>query len=69
MDQAISMLAQKGTGKLIRFKPLSAETVTLPKGYVFVCNNNDWLLTTMSQNDVCCRAFACCIRQICDRFD
>lgn len=39
MDQAISMLAQKGTGKLIRFKPLSAETVSLPQGFVssFVC--------------------------------
>jgi galactokinase len=34
MDQAISMLAQRGMGKLIHFHPLSAADVRLPPGCV-----------------------------------
>ena len=40
MDQAIEILASKGTAKLIEFNPLMAHDVTLPAGAVFVIANS-----------------------------
>lgn len=40
MDQAISLMAKKGTAKLIEFNPLKATDVYLPDGISFVISNS-----------------------------
>lgn len=40
MDQAIEILARKGTAKLIEFNPLRTYDVSLPSSAVFVISNS-----------------------------
>ena len=39
MDQAIELLAKRGSAKLIEFNPLKTYDVSLPEGAVFVIAN------------------------------
>ena len=49
MDQAIEILAEEGSAKLIEFNPLRAYDVTMPKGATFVIANS---LSTCNKADI-----------------
>ena len=59
MDQAIEILAESGTAKLISFNPLTTVNVTLPKGASFVIANSLAEVNKAEGNDYNTRVVEC----------
>ena len=59
MDQAIEILAEKGSAKLIEFEPLRASNVTLPPGATFVVANTLEEKNKAASNDFNTRVVEC----------
>ena len=59
MDQAIEILAEKGSANLIEFEPLRAFNVTLPPGATFVVANTLEEKNKAASNDFNTRVVEC----------
>jgi len=59
MDQAIEILAEKGSAKLIEFNPLTTYNVTLPQGATFVVANTLEEKNKAASNDFNTRVVEC----------
>ena len=59
MDQAIEILAEKGSAKLIEFEPLRTFNVTLPPGATFVVANTLEEKNKAASNDFNTRVVEC----------